>query len=244
MIKATHPEPASIAEESDSAHPGWWTALAVIATAWFGIPMVLPIAAAVPWILFRRRRDPSARRIGYTLRWALATLVTGIAMVALAGDRAIRSIPFGERAIEGARAWVGGTGGAVPPLLVMAQWTILFALASVLTRGILGGVLLAHVLLITALHAAMVFASSLNVVQASVVAFPIWSVLLLAGMTLLLDPLASWGESRFRRGQNETRAVVPARRILLGAVFIAAAFAARLVVAGPLTDVLRRLTTP
>lgn len=241
MIKATHPDPASVAEEP-SSHPGWWAVLAVLATAWLGVPMLLPVAAAVPWVLFRRRHAERAHQVMPTVRWAIAVWVTTGAMVALAGSTATRSIPFGAQSAGAARAWLDGTGGAVPSFVEMAAWVLLFVGATMASRGWLGSVVLAQALAITAVHAAMVFAQSWNIAHACVVALPIWSALLLCGMTLLLDPLAAWGSARLAR--ISVPLTVSRRGLMTGAALVAGAFVVRLALAGPFTHLVRNVTLP
>lgn len=242
MIKATHPHPSSVAEKPATSHPGWWTALAVLATAWLGVPMLLPVAAAIPWILFRRSRGEPAHRLMPTVRWALAVWVTTAAMVALAGSTATRSIPFGAQSAGAARAWLDSAGGAVPSLVEMAAWVLLFVGTTMASRGLLGSVVLAQTLAVTAVHAAIVFAQSWNIAHACVVALPIWSALLVCGMILLLDPLAAWGESRLSGG-TVPRAV-SRRSLTMGAALLAGAFLFRLALAGPVTHLARSVTLP
>lgn len=242
MTKAAHPNPASVTEESTTSHPGWWAVLAVVATAWLGVPMLLPVAASVPWILFRRRRGPQAHRLTPTIRWALGVWITTCAMVALAGAMATRSIPFGAQSADAARAWLDGSGGAVPSLVEMAAWVLLFVGATMASRGLLGSVVLAQTLLITAVHAAVVFAHSWNIAHACVVALPAWSALLICGMTLLLDPLAAWGESRL--AHQDIPRFFSRRDLIAGAVLVAGAFLTRLALAGPFTHLVRSVTLP
>lgn len=244
MAKSTQPESLPVATARASAHPGWWTALVVVAVTWVGIPALLPVAACVPWYIFRRRHPELSRRRTPVIRWGLATWVTAVAMVALSGVRALRAIPFGVDAAGAARAWVEGSGGAVPSWATMAIATLVFAAAALVSPGILGAVALTHVLLITAVHAAVVFAHSSNVLGAWVAALPIWSALLLAGMIVVLEPLGQWGETKLRRTPSGEAPPVPRQRLAVGAALIGGAFATRLVLAGPLSDLLRRVTMP
>jgi hypothetical protein len=177
-----------------------------------------------------------------TVRWAVAVWVTTGAMVALAGSTAARSIPFGAQSAAAARAWLDSTGGAVPSLVEMAAWVLLFVGTTMASRGWLGSVVLAQALAITAVHAAMVFAQSWNIAHACVAALPIWSALLLCGMILLLNPLAAWGESRLFR--NSVPRIVSRRGLMTGAAFIAGAFVLRLALAGPVTHLVRSVTLP
>jgi hypothetical protein len=82
------------------------------------------------------------------------------------------------------------------------------------------------------------------VLGACAVALPIWSALLMAGMIAVLEALGQWGETKLRRGRGDVAPAVPRKRLVVGAGLIAAAFAARLVLAGPFTELLRRVTLP
>ncbi len=241
MIKATSIESVSDAKKGSSSHPGWWAVLAVLATAWLGIPWLLPIAAVLPWILFRRRHGAEARRLAPTFRWAVAVWVTTGAMVALAGTTAVRSIPFGARSTAAARAWLD-SGAAVPSLAEMAAWLLLFVGTTMASRGMLGGLVLAQVLAITAVHAAVVFAQSWNLAHASLVALPLWSAMLLVGMILLVEPLAAWGESRLSPGLLPRP--ISRRHVTVGVALVAGALLFRLALAGPFTHLARSVTLP
>lgn len=243
MAKPTPSEPITAIPERASAHPGWWTSLVVVFFTWLGIPF-LAVGAAVPWYVFRRRNPELSGRLTPIVRWALAAWVTTVAMVALAGHRAVRSIVFGEDAAAAARAWIDGTGGAAPSWTAMAIATIAFGVTATISPGILGPVAVVTVLLMTAVQASAVFPHSSNVFGACAVALPIWSALLLAGMIVLLEPLGQWGEAKLRRTRSDGAPVLPRKRFVVGAALIAGAFATRLVLAGPLGDLLRRMTLP
>lgn len=240
MTKPTKADPAAPAGERDASHPGWWTVLAVMATAWLGVPLFLPVAAALPWIVFRWRRRGGEERLGPTIRWALAVWMTGVAMSALAGDRAVRSTPFGPESAVAVRAWLDGSGGAAPTWIAMGAWTVLCAAAAIPFRGAVAGVILAHALLISAIQATIVWAHSSNLVHAGVVALPVWFALLLAGLVVLLHALTAWGESRAGGGATSRR--FPRKALVVGGGLLALSFVTRLLLAGPLTDVVRRAT--
>jgi hypothetical protein len=231
-----------MAEERASAHPGWWTALATLATAWLGVPWALPVAAAVPWLLFRRRHP--AHRIMPALRWALAGWVTGVALLCLAHGRAVRTIPFGAEAATGVRAWMDGSGDAVPSLVAIVVWTALFAVGAASTRGVVGCLVLANALLVSAVHASAILAQSSNVLYASLVALPVWSLCWLFGMVVLLEPLAAWGEARLLRIRRDERRVFSRRRWVVGVGLVVAALLTRLLAAPLSTDLVRRITLP
>ncbi len=239
MIQAKTRELDADSEER-AAHPGWWTVLAVLLTAWIGIPMLLPLAAAAPLLVFRRRRGRQGSLLP-TVRWAAAAWITTLSMAALAGERAIRSVPFGPESTNAARAWLDGAGGAVPSWAAMATCVALFAASAVATRGYLAAIVLAGALLVSAAQASVVFAHSSNVFIATLIALPVWSALLIAGMLLLLDPLAAWGEARLFRAQSGD--TMSHRRLIEGGALIAGAFAVRLL-AGPVTGLIQRLTIP
>jgi hypothetical protein len=242
MIKATQSDSVSAADERPAAHPGWWTVLAVLITAWFGVPLVLPLLAAAPWFWFRWRLDTRAYRFATTLRWVLAVWITGAVALALAGERALRTIPFGTKSAAAAHAWLDGAGDAVPSLSAMLITAVVFAIAAVASRGVAGAVVLASALLVSDVHASAVLSRSWNVLSAAPMAVPIWSVLWLAGMTLLLDPLAAWGDRRVWRIRDAS--MVSRRRLIIGAGLIVAGLLARLVLEGPLSDLVRRVTLP
>ena len=237
MIKTAKPETVPVSPERESSHPGWWAALAVLLTAWLGIPMVLPLAAAMPWILFNRRR--ADRATASTVRWALAVWCTMAAMSALTGERAVRSVPFGAAAAASARAWLEGTAGAAPSWLLMAAWAVLMVATAIPLRGVIASVVLAHALAISAIHASVIFANSSNLLHASFVAMPIWTALLLVGMMLLLDSFAMGGISSLRDAQTPTR-----RPLMIGGLLILLAFATRVALAGPLTALAHRVALP
>jgi hypothetical protein len=243
MIKATHPDSTTAADDRAKAHPGWWTVLAVLVTAWLGVPLALPFVAAAPWFLFRWRNDVRAHRIAPTLRWALAVWITGASALALAGDRALRTIPFGAESAAAANAWLDGTAGAVPALAAMAVSAVLFAGTAVLSRGVAGAVVLATALLISAVHTSAVLSRSWNVLLAAPMAVPIWSVLWLGGMIVLLSPLAAWGEERVWRIRRDTP-VASRRRWIVGTSLIVVAILTRLILEHPLSELARRVTLP
>jgi hypothetical protein len=168
--------------------------------------------------------------------------VTAVAVLCLAGARAVRTIPFGTEAATAARAWLDGSGDAVPSWVAIVVWTALFVVGAVSTRGIVGCLVLASALLVSAVHAGVIFAQSSNVLYASLVALPLWSLCWLFGMVLLLEPLSAWGDARLLRIRRDAAPQFSRPRWVLGAVLILAAVAARLLAAAPLTDLLRSLT--
>lgn len=236
MIKPAKAEPALEPAERESSHPGWWAALAVLLTAWIGIPMVLPLTAALPWILFRRRRGDRPANAAPTIRWAVAVWCTMAAMSALAGERAARSVPLGVESAASARAWLEGSSGATPSWIVMAAWVVLVIATAIPLRGFVASIVLAHALAISAIHASVVFANSANLLHASVIAMPVWTACLLIGMILLIDPLAGSRISLLRDPQSPAR-----RRVILGAALVGLAFLTRFALAGALTSVARRV---
>lgn len=229
MIKTAKPETVPVSAERESSHPGWWAALAVLLTTWLGIPMVLPLAAALPWILFNRRRDD--RATASTVRWAIAVWSTMASMSALAGERAVRSVPFGAEAAASARAWLEGTAGAAPSWMLMAAWAVLMVATAIPLRGVVASVVLAHALAISAIHASVILANSSNLLHASLVAMPIWTALLLVGMMLLLEPLASGGMASFRDSQAPGR-----KHVMTAAILFLLAFLTRFALAGVVTN--------
>ncbi len=239
MIKSAKAESVALPDERESSHPGWWAALAVLLTAWIGIPMVLPLAAALPWIVFNWRRDDRGTCTAPTIRWALAVWFTMVAMSALAGERAVRSVPLGAEAAASARGWLEGAAGAAPSWIWMGVWTVLTIATAIPLRGVIASVVLAHALLISAIHASVVFANSSNLLHASVVALPVWTALLLAGMVLLIDPLATGGVSLLR-----DRHATGGRRLAIAAVGVALAFLFRLALAGPVSALADRVALP
>jgi hypothetical protein len=240
MIKRARSEPSILLEERDSAHPGWWTTLATLATAWLGIPWGLPVALAVPWLLFRRRHRRV--RLVPTLRWALAGWVTTVAVLCLAGERALRTIPYGTGLAAAAKAWLDGTGNPVPSWVAMVVWTALFAVGAVSTGGVVGCLVLASALLVSAVHASVILVQSSNVLHASLVALPLWSCCWLLGMILLLEPLAAWGDANLLRIRRDDAPPFSRRRWMVGGGLIAAALVTRLLAAPMFTDLARRLT--
>lgn len=241
MTKPAHTELSPPAEERTSAHPGWWTVLAVLVAAWLGVPWTLPVAAAVPWLFFRRRNRTD--RLAPTLRWALAVGAAGLAIVALASHRAIRTIPAGPETATAVHTWLAGNGDAPPSLASMAVWAALFAAGTVASRGMVGGVVLANALLVSAVQAGTILAQSSNVFHACWIAFPVWSLLLLGGMALLIEPVAGWSEARVWRIRRGDAAVFSKRRWIVGLAMIAAGFATRILLAPVITDLARRVTT-
>jgi hypothetical protein len=238
MTKAITPP----SEKRHGAHPGWWTALAVFATGWAGVPYALPLAAAAPWVVLRSR----GRSIATTasLRWLLAVVATGVAVVGMVGARAHRTIPFGVHSADAARDWLDGSGSAVPGVGVMAAVLAAFVVATVATRGVLGCVVLAGAALTVSASASAVYARSLNVFEASLVAFPVWSLAWIAGMALWLGPLARWGEERVWRLRFDAPPRAARRDLALGAALVALALVLRLLLASPLTALARRVTIP
>lgn len=234
MIKSTKAESVPVAYEGESAHPGWWAAMTILITAWIGIPMALPLTAALPWILFSRRHRENMPTLAPTIRWCIAVWCTTVAMSALAGERAVRSVPFGMTAVTSARAWLEGTAGAAPSWVLMAAWVLLTAATAIPLRGVIASVVLAHALAISAIHASVILANSSNLLHASVIAMPVWTGLLLVGMIFVLDSLAAGGITSLR----ETRS---RKRLMTGAILIGLAFLTRLALAGVLTSVARRV---
>jgi hypothetical protein len=230
-------KPASSPERSaDTApgHPGWWTVLAILVVAWIGIPWMLPVAVAAPWILFRRRHPDAALRPFAAVRWAVAAWAGAVAMIALAGPRAIRSVPFGDDAVAASRAWVGG-GAPVPSWMELIVWTALFAATAFVFRGLAAPFVVAGAIAIAAVHAATVFSSSTNVLASFVAAIPIWTALLVVGMATALEPAARFGLAGVRPGSPS------AGRLRLAAGLILAAFVFRLL-SSPYSAVLSRTT--
>ena len=113
-----------------------------------------------------------------------------------------------------------------------------FAIAAVATRGLLGCVALAGIVLWTAVTAAVVYAQCNNLVEATVVALPAWTLLWVAGMTMALAPLSAWIASR----RHAEDAAFNRRQLLVAAALVAAAVLVRLGAAPLYTEIARRVT--
>jgi hypothetical protein len=113
-------------------------------------------------------------------------------------------------------------------------------LAAAASRGVLGCVVLAEILLRAAVIAAVVLARSRNVFEGAVVAFPVWTLAWVAGLVVMLAPLSAWGARFPPRPLRDSG--FPHRPLLIGAGLVAAAVLLRLAAAAPYADLAQRLT--
>jgi len=228
--------PTGEASRTDGRVTGW-TTVALLGVMWAGVPWTAPLAAAAPlvWIL---RRGRLQLRTPLVARWVATVWIVGVVCIGLIGARAVRTVPFGPMGSDHARRWLEGAGAPTPGIWAMLAASAGLAIAAAMTRGLLGCVALAGLVLWTAVAAGAVYARCNNLFEATVVALPAWTLLWAAGTTLALAPLSAWSPWR-RRSAN---AALPRRELLLAAALIAAAVLVRLGAAPWYTDLARQLT--
>lgn len=228
--------PATGPSHADGRVTGWTTA-AMLAVMWAGVPWAAPLAAAAPlaWAL-RRERVPL--RASLVTRWVATVWIVGVVCIGLIGARAVRTVPFGPAGSGDARAWMEGAGEAPPGIWVMLAASAGVAIAAATTRGLLGSVALAGVVLWTAVTAGAVYVRCNNLFEATVVALPAWMLLWVAGLTIALAPLSAWGPPRRR----DAGSAFPRRELLVAAALVAMAVLVRLGAAAFYTELARRLT--
>jgi hypothetical protein len=161
-------------------------------------------------------------------------LLVGVTSIGLAGDHAVRSIPFGAASEHAARAWLEHAGSAPPGLWMMLLAGAVFVVATGATRGILGCLVLAGVTLRVAIFASAIYREATNLVTATAAAFPLWTVAWLAGMVVLFAPLAG-GIGPLKAGNGR-------RTLALGAGLLALALVLRLAAAPLYADLAAHLT--
>jgi hypothetical protein len=222
------------ASRTDGSAAGWTTA-ALLAVMWTGVPWAAPLGAAAPLVV-GLRKNRFRLETSLVTRWVATVWVGAVVLIGLIGPRAVRTVPFGAAEVDHALGWLNGGGSAPPGVLTMLGASAGFVVAAAATRGVLGCVALAGIVLQTAVTAGVVFAHSTNVIEATVVALPVWTLLWVAGMTVILGPLSAW---KF----GSKPAVRPPRRALLVATaLVAAAILLRLGAAPLYTDLAQRLT--
>ena len=233
--EATADALAADASRADGRIAGW-TAAALFGVMWAGVPWAAPLAAAAPLAL-ELRRGGFQLRTSMVTRWVVAIWVVGVVSIGLMGARAIGTVPFGPAGSEQTLGWLEGGAAAPPGPWSMLAASIGFAVATATTRGLLGSAGLAGIVLWTAVAAGGVYARSHNVFEATAVALPAWTLLWVAGMTMILSPL-----SASRPWRRPRSAGSPPRALIVGAALVAAAVLLRLALAGPYTELAQRLT--
>jgi len=214
-----------------------WTSAALFGVMWAGVPWAAPLAAAAP-LAFVLRRGDVRLRTSLVTRWVATVWALGVVCIGLMGARAVRTVPFGLVGSDHARGWLDGAGATPTGPWAMLAASAGFAIAAATTRGLLGCVALAAIVLWTGVTAGVVYARSNNVFEATAVALPLWTLLWVAGLTVALAPLSALSPSR-RRSEGD---VLPRRTLLVAAALVAAAVLVRLAAAPLYTELAQRLT--
>ncbi len=184
----------------------------VVGAAWAGVPWSLPLVAALPLVVARRRGAP--------WKWAVSVLAVSTITIGIVGERAAGTVPFADSIRAGVDAWLDGEAGAMPGPAWLAAWLAAFLLALRFGRGVLVWPVLATVLCGAALLAVSVYARAFNLIEAVPVAYPPWVLAMIAGMISLMSA----------RSGTDT----PPRRsrfVTTGAALVALAFLLRLALA-------------
>jgi hypothetical protein len=182
------------------AHSSVWAGALVFVVAWLGVPWMVPVAAILPLAWHRFRGDTRALDGNAVwLRWLLSVLIGAICALGLVGGTATRSVPMAPDATASTLAWLGGHGDATPSFVWMLAATAVFAAGIMLTRGFLAWVVLAFVAAQASVCAHVVYARATNLVAATPVALPPWTLAWLAGMALVLGTTSGGTAWPFRR---------------------------------------------
>ncbi len=182
------------------AHSSVWAGAAVFVVAWLGVPWMVPVAAILPLAWHRFRGDTRALDGNAVwLRWLLSVLIGAICGLGLVGGPATRSVPMAPDTTASTLAWLGGHGDAIPSFFWMLGATGVFAAGIMVTRGFLAWVVLAVVAAQTSVSAHVVYTHATNLVTATPVALPPWTLAWLAGMALVLGTAAGGTAWPFRR---------------------------------------------
>lgn len=199
-----------------------WTAGALLAVMWAGVPWLAPLAASAPLAAgFRSRTERWPRAL--IVRWVVTVVIVGGVLIGLVGDRAVRAVPFGANAASRTAGWLEGTDPAVPGVVAMLIMSVAFVLTTIASRGLLGCVVIAGVALRAAVVASVIYGRSTNLFDATVAAFPAWTLAWLAGAIVMFAPLSRRGvagPSARDAGGNSSRALAMGAALLAASVLL------------------------
>ncbi len=174
--------------------------------------------AILPFFYATMREHSHQRSLTLVIRWALALLVTTIAIGAFVPGRVVESLPFAERTALAIEGWL--IHDAAPPASYgYILWgTAVFVVATGASGGILAFILGSIALTGAASGALFLFENGVNIVQVAVIAIPIWQWSLFAACASLLVPAALPVFEFLFKAER----VMEERRILLNYIYVGA----------------------
>jgi membrane-anchored glycerophosphoryl diester phosphodiesterase (GDPDase) len=168
------------------------TIAAVFVASLFRVGVISPLlftAAVFPFYYDSMKRGDHRSAIVLAFRWGVALFASLLIVGAFVPDRLGAALPLTEGAVRTLEKWVREPGASPPAGAEYVLWgTLAFLAGSFATGGLLGFLIGAVAVGGAAYGALYVFRHGLNIIQAALVAVPVWQLSLFVAGALLVVP--------------------------------------------------------
>lgn len=232
--------------ESDDGHGflvGATIAAAVVAVV-IGVAALTPLIIAAPMVFVALRTEvPGTNLRARLVRWFLTAVLSIGVLSVFVGERAVASLPFSTAMSQQLTRWLaaGETGDPVSALILAGAFVVAVG-GSLVSRGVIGVIVLGVGACAVALHATVVYGDAHNIIQITLVAITPWTLATTAALMIAIPESAAASRKVLggaTGGPDWTQLRHPA---MVCAGLIVVAVLLRLLVAAPYAALVRRWT--
>jgi hypothetical protein len=206
--------------------------LSIVITVKFITPLLLT-AAVVPFFLHAMRRGLHGRAVRLTARWAVTVFVCVVIAGGFVSARAERTFPYAGQSVNAIEDWIAGTADTPPAdFKLLLGGGLAFAVAAVVSGGILGFILASLVLASSACGSAFLFQQGDNIFHIALIAIQPWLLCFFAAGVFFIVPAAFPVQQRFLNQSTTNLDRTLLRFIYVGAGLFLLSIVLRLTTAG------------
>jgi hypothetical protein len=209
-----------------------WTFLTAAIAATAGVWWISPIICTAPLVhtCWQRGKPVDVSHLGpLTIRWAIVLFVTTLLVAVFVPDRIPSSVLFGRGVESTVGQWLAGEGEPVWGLAWLAITPVALALFTLASGGILGVMILSIFIANSAVSAAMIYATGVNLFLSTLIALSPWQWAFLAGAVMLVPPLSTLSLARvFRRELTSADVKNTRQQVIRAAMLFALALVLRI----------------
>jgi hypothetical protein len=213
------------------------TFASVVVAVLLGVGVISPLlfaAAVFPFFYGAMRRNDHRSGVALVFRWAAALFVSLLIVGVFIPNRLGVAIPLSAEAVRIVETWIQTQGASPPADVKYLLWGMLaFLVASVISGGLLGFIVLGVALGGAACAALFICRHGLNIFQIGLVAIPVWQLSLFVAGAFLVVPLSVFVFEKFFHIDKRADDWALLRRYMyVGAGFFALSVALRYAAAG------------
>lgn len=247
------PDPNRVKAESQRKKPAYTNLLVGTSMAAVVLALIVSFAPLTPFLatgplvyVLLKKTNPSDHRAvcAVFLRWSLTVFFTALAASAFVTDRVASSFPLAARTAENVGSYLAGSSAAAPAGFVyLTAGAVIYVVAGFVSAGILGYLVWAAALGVSAVAAAVYYAHGSNVVQVTLIALPPWQIALFASGVFAAGPLSVFSRRYlYRKNAPATDWADLRLYVLAAAGLFVLSLLLKLTVSGIYTALVRRWT--